>query len=234
MLLLSRRVKQNLVRMVLWDPASAFEADQTEDTLAGLRETKKAEKRREIQRVVLEALRDKGFERTTIREIAERAGVAEGTLFLYAQSKTDLFLMSINEDLDRLADVEIECGQSILDQLIAFFRPRYAFWAGHPDLYLAAVREMSTAYAPFGPDVELAKGIGRRADSLQRVLDVLHRGVQHNQLRANVDINCVGRIILDVYLSELRFWLCGNRPELETGMIKLRQLLGLIIDLTSI
>ena len=209
-------------------------ADDSEDTLAGLRETKKAEKRREIQRVVLEALRDKGFDRTTTREIAERAGVAEGTLFLYAESKTDLFLMSINEDLDRLADVEIELGQSLIDQMIAFFRPRYAFWACHPDLYLAAVREMSTAYAPFGPDIELAKGIGRRADSLQRVVDILHRGVQHKQLRADVDINCLGRIVLDVYLSELRFWLCVDRPELEAGLTNLRRLIEIIVDLASV
>ena len=44
----------------------------------------------------------KGFDDTTMREIAVRAGVGLGTIFLYAKDKRDLLFLTINEPLEQI------------------------------------------------------------------------------------------------------------------------------------
>jgi AcrR family transcriptional regulator len=56
----------------------------------GLRERKKAQARLTILTVALEMFAAKGFQATTLAEIAERAGVAPSTLFGYFPSKDDI------------------------------------------------------------------------------------------------------------------------------------------------
>src|ERR1700687_1389220 len=55
----------------------------------GLRERNKQEKLERIQHSARVLFTHKGFEETTTREIARRAGVGAGTLFLYAKDKRE-------------------------------------------------------------------------------------------------------------------------------------------------
>lgn len=61
------------------------------------RERKKQETRRRIYSAAFELFLDKGFEETTVEEIAERADVGKGTVFNYFPHKTS-FLAAIFED----------------------------------------------------------------------------------------------------------------------------------------
>jgi AcrR family transcriptional regulator len=54
------------------------------------RERNKRDKEARIRRAALTLIRDKGFAATTTREVAERAGIAAGTLFLYVKTKEEL------------------------------------------------------------------------------------------------------------------------------------------------
>lgn len=55
-----------------------------------VRERKKRDKEARIRAAALALFRDKGYEATTTREVAERAGIAAGTLFLYVKTKEEL------------------------------------------------------------------------------------------------------------------------------------------------
>jgi AcrR family transcriptional regulator len=67
-------------------------------------ERNKRDKRERIMRAARELFRKHGFQRTTISEIAERADVGKGTLFLYARSKEELLVMFFREDVGRSMD----------------------------------------------------------------------------------------------------------------------------------
>ncbi len=67
-------------------------------------ERNKRDKRERIMRAARYLFRKQGFERTTISEIAERADVGKGTLFLYARSKEELLVMFFREDVGRSID----------------------------------------------------------------------------------------------------------------------------------
>ncbi len=67
----------------------------------GRRERSKQEKHDRIFAAASALFEERGFDGVTTQEISERADVAAGTLFRYAASKGDLFLMVYNDQLRR-------------------------------------------------------------------------------------------------------------------------------------
>jgi len=68
----------------------------------GLRERKKLKARRELERVALELFIAKGFEQTTIREIADAADMSPRTFFRYFSSKEEVIFARTSEDIEAL------------------------------------------------------------------------------------------------------------------------------------
>lgn len=63
----------------------------------GLRETNKQDKRERLSRAAHELFSEQGFDATTMRQIAERAGIGVGTIFLYARDKQGLLFLLFSE-----------------------------------------------------------------------------------------------------------------------------------------
>jgi AcrR family transcriptional regulator len=68
----------------------------------GRRETKKEQTKERILRAALELFREKGLERATTKEISRKAGIAEGTLFNYFETKEDLALYFFQKETEEL------------------------------------------------------------------------------------------------------------------------------------
>lgn len=66
----------------------------------GLRERKKQETMARLRSATRELMWDKGFEEVTTKEIANHADIGEATLFRYAASKIDLFLLVYGEEFE--------------------------------------------------------------------------------------------------------------------------------------
>ena len=74
----------------------------------GLRERKRRETRQRIAEVGLKSFLGKGYEATTIDEIAEAAGISRRTFFHYFQSKDDIFLVQVGNYVDWLRCAVLE------------------------------------------------------------------------------------------------------------------------------
>ena len=70
----------------------------------GRRERKKLDTRRRIFRAAFELFTAKGFEATTVEEIAERADVGKGTVFNYFPQKTAFLIAAYQEWVDLLQE----------------------------------------------------------------------------------------------------------------------------------
>ena len=88
----------------------------------GLRERKKKKTRDTIAKVALELFAERGYERTTIAEIADAAEVSPRTIFAYFPSKEDILFCDLPDTQERLAQAlrERPEGATALDALRDF------------------------------------------------------------------------------------------------------------------
>ena len=90
--------------------------------MSGLRERKKQQTRETIARVALDLFAERGYDETTLADIAEAANVAPRTIFAYFDSKESILLgkeRSFLDDLRRRLDERPE-GTTTVDALREF------------------------------------------------------------------------------------------------------------------
>jgi len=88
----------------------------------GLRERKKQQTREALTRTALELFAERGYDETTLAEIAEAAGVSTRTIFAYFPSKEDILFANTQAMCDALtrALVERPAGTDALTALREF------------------------------------------------------------------------------------------------------------------
>ncbi len=90
------------------------------------RTQRKAERRRRILEAALDLFACQGFHRTSTRQIARRAGVAEGTIFNHFPTKKDLLVAAAAQVVDEYLgkDLEAQPRTGTLELLRETFRSR--------------------------------------------------------------------------------------------------------------
>lgn len=63
---------------------------------------RRADKRELITEAAIEVFADKGFNQARVSDVAKRAGVADGTIYLYFKNKEDLLLSIFEQKMDEL------------------------------------------------------------------------------------------------------------------------------------
>ena len=116
-------------------------------TKLGLRERKKQQTRETIVRVALELFAERGYDETTLAEIAEAADVSPRTIFSYFDSKEEILFCEASVDLDEL--------KAALEQ-----RPEGT-------TTVDALRSLLSAMPPPDDDAKLRKRIITSSPSLQ-------------------------------------------------------------------
>jgi AcrR family transcriptional regulator len=85
----------------------------------GLRETKKARTRQAIAQAAMGLFVTQGFDRVTVAEVAQAAGVSEKTVFNYFPTKEDIFFDEVPAQLEELVEAirNRAAGEPILSVL---------------------------------------------------------------------------------------------------------------------
>lgn len=186
----------------------------------GRREANKREKLARIRAAARAAFLEKGFEATTVRDIAAGAGVALGTLFLYAKDKRDLLLLLYDDELEALterATRRADRAAPLVDQLIAFFFEFYRFFRKTPQLSRQMMREITFT------DGMVARRIWDGVQATERrVAEILQRAQDSGALSREVAPALAAHILFCLYRTEIRFCFAADRPDVRRSVANLR------------
>lgn len=172
----------------------------------GLRARQKADKRERLRAAAWELFTTQGFDDTTTREVAERAGVAAGTLFLYASDKADLLFLVFEHRLAETVDDAFRAlpRGSLKHQLLFLFGRVFEMYEKSPDLARKFVKELPGAN---GPNAERVNGM--TFVFLQRLAAVVEEAAKRGELREDVPALLAARTIFAIYYMGLLSWLFG-------------------------
>jgi TetR/AcrR family transcriptional regulator, cholesterol catabolism regulator len=206
-------------------PPSSPPGSSTE-TPAG-REAKKADKRRRIHAAASALFRSQGYEATTTRAIATRAGVAAGTLFLYVRDKDEALDLVYGDDVDEA----IAAGTATRPRRLGFvsgvshrLRGLYELYALHPGLALRFVRRIPTLEGDQKPAHE-----ARNARIVATLRDEVERAIASGELRAHLHVERVVRTLFGVVRVLIFSWLAAPPVVVEDGLAELRATLTLLV-----
>lgn len=102
-------------------------------------------RRQEILEAAAGLFAEKGYQRTAVKEVAERAGIAPGTIYLYFESKGDLLihLMIRLAELEEIsADLTQARERDAQTFLSTIFRERMGQAVAHEDMVRAIMPQM--------------------------------------------------------------------------------------------
>ena len=96
--------------------------DVTATSGLGLRERKKQQTRETIERVALELFAERGYDETTLAEIAEAADISPRTIFGYFQSKEDILFCEESGHIEKVEETlrQRPAGTTTVDALREF------------------------------------------------------------------------------------------------------------------
>jgi len=193
-----------------------------------LRERNKAAKLAKISRAARGLFIRRGYDATTLRDIAAKAEVGLGTLFSYAADKRDLLFLIINDDIEAMNAAAFAAAPAegpLIDRLIAIFRRFFRFFGKQPNLSRIILKEL-TFYAS-GPQAQrFQQG---RAGVLARLAAVVEAAQRSREIASTEEAREIAATIFSIYAAEIRQWLGSAKPDLETGLAALRRHFRLLI-----
>ncbi|RSO41415.1 TetR family transcriptional regulator [Streptomyces sp. WAC 06725] len=166
--------------------------------------------RRKLFDAAVTLIAEQGFSSTTVDEIAERAGVAKGTVYYNFASKNvlyeellrdgiDLLATSLQEAADRAVRAE---GGTRVDALDAMIRAGLDFIAGSPSLTQLYVAELWRTNRVWQPTLQSVRG-----QAVAVVESVLRDAVAVGELSEELDIPLTASALLGMVLVAALDWL---------------------------
>ncbi len=177
-------------------------------------------RREELIKIAGDLFARKGFSATTVRGIADEAGILPGSLYHHFDSKEDIARVILTEYYDGMASKCRAIAESDLD-------PREAL----AELIRASFRSIATNRQAVGLIQNSGDIIDRFAhiqDTKEELKDiwieVVNRGIRHRVLRGEFHATLVRRFIRDSIAATVRWW----RPD---GVLTIDEVAESYIDI---
>ncbi|WP_432002372.1 TetR/AcrR family transcriptional regulator [Streptomyces sioyaensis] len=169
---------------------------------------RRASTRRRLFDAAVVLIAEQGFSATTVDEIADRAGVAKGTVYYNFASKNVLYEELLRDGMDllsgslrRAADATVAAGGTRVDALDAMIRAGLDFIAGSPALMQLYVAELWRTNRTWRATLTSVRG-----RALTVVESVLRDAVAAGELSAELDISLTASALLGMVLVAALDW----------------------------
>ena len=165
--------------------------------------------RARILEVAKQQLETLGFEGTSIRGVAQAAGVATGTVLLHCVDKRDLLHAALFEDLQQSWEHARDAPgkRALARELPRLAQALFDYYAARPTLSRALLRESLFAEPPWS-----TRFAAQVADVHRHVAALAERAKQAGELAAHVDSGVFAASFFAFYYFALLAWLQGGQP----------------------
>ena len=173
------------------------------DGLASARATQKQGTRRKVLEAARDLFNEIGYDETTIRAIAERAGVSVGSVFTTFASKSDVLSQVMEDRVDALYSelerVARHLRGSVADRISSVFAIHYDFECRRVKLFLAHIA------ASFSPTLEATTiPYGRNTRFKTMLIDLMAEAVERGEVRPDTDLDLVLDTLMAAYAWNYR------------------------------
>ncbi|RZJ03212.1 MAG: TetR/AcrR family transcriptional regulator [Brevundimonas sp.] len=156
---------------------------------------------------VLDAARslfaERGYDAATIRDIAKGAGMSTGAVFANFQDKAELFDAVLSQDLGAmLTDFQNGAGKDgrVRERLAGALVAGY-----HRSLDILPLMQAVIARSWFQPETEDARQRLLVRPLVEVIVHILQDGIREGEVRQDVELPLMGRLIWDVYIANFRY-----------------------------
>lgn len=178
----------------------------------GLRARKKRACRQQILRAARKLFVARGYERTTVDEIAETADVSKATFFNYFSAKSTLLVelaAEVEERFQRLIDYERKRDCSTQERLVGFFAVSAQLILQTEDFTRSLLLEASSGF------LRPAEQPERLSKMLRSLEELLREGVAHGDVRTDYPIDLIVQMVAGAYNQVLLSWLADSQYPLQ-------------------
>ena len=181
-------------------------------------------RRQEVMDVAARIFNEKGYEATSIQEIAEEVGILKGSLYYYIDTKEDLLFGVIKEAYDAALSVieELERRDGSALELIE------ALVHGHAEVFAATFVQSSVFFKEFRAlSPERQETIREAADVYNRFLiSQIRRGQRSGEIKSRINARLAAIGIIGM-MNSMAFW---YKPEGPATAAQIgREFSGLVI-----
>ena len=189
--------------------------------MAGIREQKKLDTRQAIMQAAVKLFSEKGFEKTSIEELARAAGIGKGTIYSYFQNKTDILhafcedeMVCLHQELTDNADKEIP----LLQQMVRIYMSEFR--------HITENREFGRLFMQetvFPREVDLERHLENEDNYFKLLFPLLEKAQERGELRKDIELLYITGHFYGLYLLLVSAWYTG-RVRTEEAEIALETL----------
>jgi len=176
--------------------------------MAGRREQKKKQTRAAILEAALHLFSKKGYENTSIDELALAAGIGKGTVYTYFRSKSEIFLSFCEEQLDFVSRELAEKSDPrapLLGQLLTLFMGEFQFISRNKEFGRILMREM---VFPKDLTVERSRELDNKYIDL--LVPIFREAQEQGELRTDLELILLTGHFYALYIMTVSGWYMGR------------------------
>ncbi|MFH1155085.1 MAG: TetR/AcrR family transcriptional regulator [Pseudomonadota bacterium] len=173
--------------------------------MAGKRESNKRQTRKSIMEAAVRLFGEKGFDHTSIEELAQAAGIGKGTIYTYFRTKNDILYAFCEDGLELIRqELEPDRDLTLLEKLLTLFQSEFRYFSRNRDFGRLYMQE---AVFPRPADLDAHLALDNRYFDL--MFPMFQQAMDRGELRRDLEPLHIAGHFYGLYIMTVSAWYSG-------------------------
>lgn len=175
--------------------------------MCSTREQKKKKTKKAILEAAIELFGTNGFEKTSISQLAKKAGVGKGTVYSYFNTKQDILQAYCDDELEYIHEQltsKSDQNTHVLDQMVTIFMAEFEYLRRNPEFGRLYMQEIVF------PKKELLEKHNEQENKyFEMIFPIIKSAQQRGELRQDMELLHICGHFYALYLLLVHAWYSG-------------------------